>query len=113
METIIHEVESLESLHRILENDPAVLLYFSHDKCNVCKVLKPKIAGLLAEKFPKIGMHYVNTEKLPEVAGQHRVFAVPTISIYFDGHESLRYSRNLSVSELERAIDRPYSLMFD
>lgn len=109
----IKSLENLLSLNKILEKQDAVLLYFSHDKCNVCKVLKPKIAELLAADFPKMEMYYVNTEELPEVAGQYRVFAVPSILVFFQGRESFRYSRNLSVSELAAAIERPYSLMFD
>jgi thioredoxin-like negative regulator of GroEL len=113
MNTKIKSVVSHDELNKTLEKKDAVLLYFSHDKCNVCKVLKPKIGDLLTNDFPKMEMYYVNTEELPEVAGQHRVFAVPSILVFFQGRESFRYSRNLSVSELAAAIERPYSLMFD
>lgn len=113
MEPNIYTVQSMDDLNSILETKDAVLLYFSHDKCNVCKVLKPKIAELLASEFPEMEMLYVNTEKLPEVAGQHRVFAVPTVGLFFQGKESLRYSRNLSVTELAAAIERPYSMIFE
>ncbi|MDA3911566.1 MAG: thioredoxin family protein [Bacteroidales bacterium] len=113
MNTNIKTVESLDTLNEILEKQDAVLLYFSHDKCNVCKVLKPKIAELLAADFPKMEMHYVNTEELPEVAGQHRVFAVPSILVFFQGRESFRYSRNLSVTELAATIERLYSMLFN
>ncbi|MEA1874955.1 MAG: thioredoxin family protein [Bacteroidota bacterium] len=109
----INTIENLDALNNLLHNQDAVLLYFSHDKCNVCKVLKPRIAELLAADFPKMEMYYVNTEKLPEVAGQHRIFAVPSILVFFQGRESFRYSRNLSVTELAVAIDRPYSMMFE
>jgi len=113
MNTNIKSVVNLDSLNEILEKHDAVLLYFSHDNCNVCKVLKPKIAELLATDFSKMKMYYVNTEELPEVAGQHRIFAVPSILVFFQGRESFRYSRNLSVTELAAEIERPYSLMFE
>jgi thioredoxin-like negative regulator of GroEL len=113
MSSNINTIKNLDSLNDLLQKQDAVLLYFSHDKCNVCKVLKPKVADLLTNEFPKMEMYYVNTEELPEVAGQHRVFAVPSILVFFQGRESFRYSRNLSVSELAAAIERPYSLMFD
>jgi thioredoxin 1 len=113
METTIYEVENLDTLNTTIIEKDALLLYFSHDKCNVCKVLKPKIAELLAEDFPRMEMQYVNTEFLPDVAGQFRVFAVPTILVYFTGQESFRFSRNLSVTELAMSIQRPYQLLFD
>lgn len=110
---INQEVRDLEHLNSILKNNPAVLLYFSHDACNVCKVLKPKISEMLTSEFPEMKMLYVNTEELPEVAGQFRVFTVPTVGIYFEGQESMRFSRNLSIGELARAIERPYSILFE
>jgi hypothetical protein len=49
---------------------------------------------------------------LPEVAAQNRVFAVPTLLVYFDGREYIRKSRNIGIGELEREIERPYSMIF-
>jgi thioredoxin-like negative regulator of GroEL len=109
----INTVQSFDELQNILKNKSAVLVYFSHDRCNVCKVLKPKVAELLEGNFSKMEMLYVNTEKLPEVAGQYRVFTVPTVLVFFEGKESLRYSRNFSISELAIAIERPYNMLFE
>ncbi|HKK68328.1 MAG TPA: thioredoxin family protein [Bacteroidales bacterium] len=108
-----HTVESFVELERTLKEKPAVLLYFSHDECNVCKVLKPKVADMLESEYPKMEMHYVNTKGLPEAAGQHRVFSVPTILVFFDGGESLRFSRNMSTTELSDRIQRLYDMMFE
>jgi len=46
------------------------------------------------------------------VAGQHRVFAAPTILVFFDGRETIRKSRNIGIDELRREIERPYSMIF-
>ncbi len=35
-----------------LKNNKAVIFYFSHDECNVCKVLLPKIENLIHSDFP-------------------------------------------------------------
>lgn len=94
------------------KNSEAVLFYFSHDECNVCKVLKPKVRELLQEKFPKMNMFYVDIRHTPEVAGQESVFTVPTISVVFDGKETIRKSRNIGIEELSQSIRRPYELFF-
>ena len=86
-----------------LKKKEGVLFYFSHDECNVCKVLKPKIHE----------MYYVNVKELPAVAGQESVFAVPTIAVLFDGREFIRKSRNIGLQELHQQIQRPYSLLFE
>jgi len=91
---------------------PAVLKYFSHKKCSVCKVLQPKVQELLSKEFPKMQMESINIEKDPEKAAHHHVFAAPTILIFFEGKEYHRFSRNLSIGQLRAAIDRPYHLIF-
>ena len=113
MDNFIKDIESFDHLNETIKKEDAVLVYFSHEACNVCKVLKPKVAEMLQENFPKISMVYSDTVKIPEAAGQNRIFAVPTIVIYFDGREYIRASRNISVEDLQRQIDRPYDMMFN
>ncbi len=96
-----------------LKKKEGVLFYFSHDECNVCKVLKPKVHEMISDHFPQMEMYYVNVKELPAVAGQESVFAVPTISVLFDGREFIRKSRNIGLQELYDQIRRPYSLMFE
>jgi len=106
------QVESFEAFLKMKEEEPALLVYFSTEACNVCKVLKPKVAELIHTEFPKLRTVYIQTDKLPEVAAQNQVFAVPTILVFFEGREYIRKSRNIGIGELEREIDRPYSMIF-
>jgi len=106
------EIDSFETLLKLKEEEPALLAYFSTEACNVCKVLKPKVAELIESEFPKIKLVYIKSDVLPEVAAQNQVFAVPTILVFFGGREYIRKSRNIGISELEREIDRPYSMIF-
>ncbi|MDA3819603.1 MAG: thioredoxin family protein [Candidatus Delongbacteria bacterium] len=110
---MIKSLETIESLQYELRKSDAVLVYFSHEACNVCKVLKPKVHELLTSKFPAMKMLYADVEKHPDIAGQYRVFAVPSLLVFFAGQESFRFSRNLSIAELEQRVRRPYSMMFD
>jgi thioredoxin-like negative regulator of GroEL len=103
---------NLKEIQTLIQEEKAVLLYFSSDSCSVCKVLKPKVRELLTSKFPLMALRYVNTELSPMIAGQYRVFTIPTLLIYFEGREQLRYSRNISISQLEESLSRPYSLVF-
>jgi len=108
-----YPVKSFEELNSRIKSEEAVLVYFSHEECNVCKVLKPKVAELVKDEFPKLKMIYSDTVKIPEAAGQNRVFAVPTILLFLEGREYVRASRNISVEELQRQIQRPYGMMFE
>ncbi len=109
---MIKNINTLEEFHNIIQNNLGVLIYFSHEKCNVCKVLKPKILNMLTEHFPKIKMYYSDTELFPEIAAQNSIFTVPTIIIYLDNKEFIRKSRNIGMDELRKELERPYNLMF-
>ena len=106
------EIQSFEEFLELKEKEPALLAYFSTEACNVCKVLKPKVAGLIETEFPKIKLIYIKSDILPEVAAQNQVFTAPTILVFFEGREYIRKSRNIGIGELQREIERPYSMMF-
>ena len=89
----------------------AVLVYLSHEKCNVCQVLKPKVTELLQSEFPHMKMVSVDTENQPKIAAQLSVFAAPTVILFFEGKESKRFSRNFGLIELHAAIKRYYELL--
>ncbi len=106
------QINDIEQYNEILNDNDAVLFYFSHEQCNVCKVLKPKIKELIETEFPKMQIRYCDTVKTPEIAAQNSIFAVPTILVYFAGRESFRKSRNIGINELKQELERPYKLMF-
>ena len=106
------EIKSLDEFNQLKQDEPALLAYFSTDVCNVCKVLKPKVDEMVQTEFPQLKMVYVKSDVLPDIAGQHQVFAAPTILVFFDGRETIRKSRNIGLDELRREIGRPYSMIF-
>lgn len=106
-------VKSYQEFEQLLEKQDAVLAYFSTDTCNVCKVLKPKVYEMISESFPQMKMVYVQSDKQPELAAQNRVFAAPTVVVFFAGRETIRKSRAFGIEELKAEIQRPYSLFFE
>lgn len=106
-------IYNLKDLQALLEDEKGVLLYFSSESCSVCKVLKPKVAALMQSRFPQMRSYYVDIEKSPVISGQFRIFTIPSILLYFEGKELARYSRNISMHQLEAAIERPYELIFE
>ncbi len=103
---------SLPETNTEINSNLAVLLYFSTPHCNVCKVLKPKILLMLGEKYPEFKAYYINIEKSPAIAGQMSIFTIPTLLIFFGGKEFYRISRNISLEELMKTIERPYGILF-
>lgn len=96
----------------IIPEDFNGLLYFSHDNCGVCHVLRPKVESLLKEEFPEMTFSFHNVEKEPAFAASHNVFTVPILLIFFEGQEFYRFSGSVSIGELSNKISRPYNLKF-
>jgi hypothetical protein len=67
---------------------------------------------MVETKFPEMQMYYVNSIQSPDLSASNNVFASPTIVVYFDGKETLRVSKFVSISELQLKIIRYYNLMF-
>ncbi len=108
----MYAVESYKEFEREVEDNDAVVFYFSHEDCSVCRVMLPKIEQMLETSFPQIKLVYSNTHHFPDVAAQNRIFTVPSVLIYFAGKQYFQFSRNFSVEEIKKAIERPYSMCF-
>lgn len=104
---------TLEAFDSALTNQEAFLVYFNSNSCNVGEALAPKIMKLIEEEFPLMKFYFVDIEMNPEIAAHYSVFVEPTILCFFAGKESLRKSRHFSMGEVEKAIERPYSLIFE
>ena len=105
-------IYNLKDLEKEYTENPAVAFYFSAPSCNVCRILKPKFSAMLDENFPGFRLYYVDLDKSPLIGGQMRIFSIPTILIFLGGKEFYRVSRNISIEELRKTIERPYSLLF-
>ena len=105
-------IYSLGDLVAVTEDQTPALAYFSHQHCNVCKVLKPKVRELVETHFPRIGLYYVNTREQPEAAGQFSVFAVPTVLVFFEGKEYIREGRYMNLDRFFERLQKLYSIHF-
>lgn len=105
-------ITSPEQFARFLSDNPATLVYFAGEGCGVCAALRPKVAALLVQTFPRLAFGVIDCEHAPELAAAESVFAVPTVVAYFEGKEFLRMSRSFSMAELRAELERPYALFF-
>ena len=87
----------------IIRAEQGVLAYFSTRQCTVCKVLRPKVEALVSQ-YPGMRFLYIDTEEYPALGGQHLVFAAPTLILFNEGREVKRFSRNVSLGDLDRFL---------
>ncbi len=101
-------LSSLDHFNKLISEKDAVIIYFSNSLCGACDVLEDKINVLLKTDYPNMEMYIVNTETHPEIAGQNRIFASPSLIIYFMGKEQARFLRSVGMSQIVEVIDRLY-----
>ena len=104
-------MQTIEDIKKIIEENLAVMVYFSAPTCNVCHALKPKLLEAIDSNFKEFEIVSIDTSLDQEVAAHFSVFAIPTVLVFLDGREFLRKSRHMSVDEVVREIKRPYDIM--
>ncbi len=104
-------MQTVEDIKKIIEENLAVMVYFSAPTCNVCHALKPKLLEAIDKNFKEFKVISIDTSLDQEVAANFSVFAIPTVLVFLDGREFLRKSRHMSVDEVVREIKRPYDIM--
>lgn len=108
-----NEIENIEQAEVLIKENPALLFYFYNDHCAPCLSLRPKVVELVCDRYPKLKIMFVNSEKYPALAAHFNSFSNPTLIIYFNGKEHRRVSKYVGIPQLSEEIKKPYFLLFD
>lgn len=95
-------IQSLEQLSQIIMQGSPLILYFSGDACNVCHSVLPQLKDSITNH--SIPLAVIRSEDHQEICGQHLVFTVPTILVFYQGKEVLRESRFIDFQRIERMV---------
>ena len=104
---------NIENMEKIIQENDALMFYFSGKNCGVCTALKPKIQSSFELHFPKIKQVFISASDYPAIAAHFSIFTIPSVLVYFDKKETKRESRHISVTQLIQSTKRPYELFFN
>ncbi len=107
-----HFARSLEDARKFLQDNEAVLVFFSDESCNVGDALSPKLQKMLNEHFDRMQFLEINVQMIPEARGHFNIFVIPSVLVYFDGREAIRHARHVNVQALGAELERLYALYY-
>lgn len=106
-------MDETTALKNRIEKEKALMVYFYNNDCAPCISLRPKVNNLMVNSFPEMKLIFVDSMIYPEIPAAFGVCANPAILLFFEGKEYQRFSKFVSMIELEETIRRFYNMLFE
>lgn len=108
----MRQIATESDLNELLAAQPAVMVLFGGAGCGVCQSIKPRLADMAEQDFPKLVVVWVDCEEGGALCAAHCVFSLPVVQLWFEGQPFERFVRAFSLSAVRSAIERPYGMLF-
>jgi thiol-disulfide isomerase/thioredoxin len=102
----------MNNIEELLNTNSALAVYFKGPDCGVCEALLSKVDKLFTDKFDKVRFEMIDISKDQKSASKFLVLTFPTLLVFFDKKEYLRYSRHISIHQIENDLKRIYDIYF-
>lgn len=103
----------VQNIENCIREEKAVLLYFFTDSCAACKSLRPKVEALMQSEFPKMQMLFLRSDENRDLCLDLGVYANPTLIVFFEGKEYVRWSQYVSAYQMQKDLSRLYAMVFE
>lgn len=90
----------MSSFKELVESHPLVLVDFSAEWCQPCKMLKPILKDMAQQMGDRVRILKIDIDKNAQLAGQLGIQSVPTLIAYRSGEQVWRSSGVLPAHEL-------------
>jgi hypothetical protein len=98
----MNRIKNYNQVVKSISENSAVIIAKTQG-CNVCMPVTLRLSEMMND-YPTIPLYEVYIEDVPEFRGQHLVFTVPTIIVFFEGKEVHRESRFINWENLDSLL---------
>ncbi len=102
--SIIHIHEG-EFDKEVLNSPMPVCVDFWAEWCEPCRMLGPIVEQLATAYCGRMKFVKVNIDEMPQVAVEHKILSIPTVSLFVGGKEVKRLVGLRDKSELKQELD--------
>ena len=92
-------------LEHLIKGIDIVVALMSDMSCNVCLAIYPDLESM-SQQFPNVMFVSADVTSMKNLVGQYMIFTVPTIIIFVNGKETVRFERVFSLMDVEISISR-------
>jgi thioredoxin 1 len=103
------EITSAEFEEKVLRSPIPVMVDFYSVACHRCRLLAPTLAEVAGELNGQVAVYSVDAQEYGDLAQRFRITAVPTVSVFKQGHEVARLVGLQSRARLLEAVQRATS----
>ena len=102
---MIKSMSQINEIEQVIETESMVVALFSDLGCNVCLAITPELEKL-SESYPNVRFISADVKLEPSLVSRYLVLVYPTLILFTQGKEAMRYERLVSLDQLEATINR-------
>lgn len=95
--------DDMTTLMSKIDVEPVFLVYYYDPACAPCTAVSPRLEQLM-EDFSEVWWTKINIAEQTEIAGQHLIFTVPTLRIFYRGNEYYKEGRFIDLNRVSEAL---------
>lgn len=96
----------MSKFNEIINSDKPVLIDFSAEWCQPCKMMPPILKDVKKQLGDKIRILKIDVDKNPAIAQKHQIQSVPTMMVFKNGNIVFRQSGVMQAGQITQMLQQ-------